>query len=216
MTSQVKQTVMLMGKAGILAATNATEACGPVEKMLEMYFEDNKDRTPQQAMEDVAAMQRIRPLKGLLDSCKEFKALIPQVQELIKTIMALCPTTKKADGTYGALCEGGILKCLMSLMCPGLCPTTAGASPCPCFDTCCPTAKGAGACDCFETCCPTSSTEIVGWYTMDAAGVATGPFTLEQMKAKIADKTVTATTTVGSLGKWVKAQEDATLKSLFA
>jgi hypothetical protein len=146
---KITETVALMGASNLLAAPRATEACGAVEALLGMYFQDNPERTPAQALEDVGALRRVRPLRDIMDTCKKFKALLPQIQSLFTAIMALCPKTttdnRKQVETIcqGGLCQGALVKCLMNLLCPGVCPATGAAGDCstasPCFAQYCPT-----------------------------------------------------------------------------
>ncbi len=211
--NKVDETVALLSNAGLLAAPRATEACGGVENMLRMYFEDNPNRTPQQAMEDTQALLRIRPLKGILETCKELKAIIPEIQKLVPVIQklfesmqGLCPTK---DGKPGACTD--IITCLMSKFCPALCPTGAGECE---------------GCDCFSQLCPDlcpvvpTPTPATAWYVLNADGKTTsGPFDLNTMKSMIGAKVLTKETKVAPAAAqtaWVAAGDEPTLKSLFA
>lgn len=212
---KVRETVVKLSEVGALAVPRATEACGPVENLLAMYFEDNPEATPDQAVEDFKAMRRVRPIRNFFDSCKTIKELLPQFKELFDAIMKLCPQTTTKLGA--GICEGGLCKCLMSMLCPALCPTTG--------------VKKEGACDCFSGICPDctdlcpdvepSPTPTPGssWYVMDSTGVAKGPFDLATMTAMIGAKQVLASTKVApstSPTAWVEAGSEPTLKSLFA
>ncbi len=127
-----------LAAAGTLGQPGSrTTECPLTERLLEQHVAANPQETAA-AMVTAVQVFRRNPIAGrICDSTGTLKDLIQQLQELFQQFRELCP--QPAPTAPGAAqpvgCQGAILKCLTSMLCP-TCP--AGANDCGCGQDCCP------------------------------------------------------------------------------
>lgn len=156
----VDETIAKLSAAGLLAVPRATQGCTTVQNFVKAYFDANPESTPDRCAGIIINAAEFPQVKALFDTCKNFKQLMPVLQEFFKQIQALCPVTPnpaaaaarrqtlailaspEALASFGFVLQAGLLDCLMKLLCPASLPAYDTPSACQdLFGKLCPTTE---------------------------------------------------------------------------